>query len=196
MECANPNIPKYLDRNNRQPLSERKFFYFHNAYRDEANANGIEIPGGNANAISCKWSKLIRKEDIHKVEPFKPSYRFCFFKEIRKLKLERDYLNGQQHQGRHVLTAKIVHTPQPCNFAHIEILINHKIFDIKNGKKLFEETYTYLDWKNKNTILNGNDNKFFKGLRGDYRIEVIKLISRASSENNLKNNTLAIIGIL
>jgi hypothetical protein len=194
MECTSHQIPEYLDRNNRQPLGKWWLWYFHKAYRDiDANGNEISFPGGRINNVSCKWSKLIQKQDLDKVQPFSKNYRFSYLNEIFSLQITSVYNENHERNGKHVLSCKIVHTPDPCNFSHIEILINHKIFDLTSGVKVFESTYSRDDWENKTAVLRRYDNKFFKQLRKDFRIKLTTIFNKSPEQNIFKTDIKAFL---
>lgn len=196
MECNNPQIPDYLDRNFRSALPKSKQWYFHKAYRDiPEGANEIDFPGGRINAISCKWSKLIKRLDIPKVEPYSSDYRFAYFKEIFSFSLARQFVDQTDYTGTHVLCCTIEHTPQECNYSHIEILINHKIFDLDTGKEKYDHTYTYHEWENGTPLLK-RGNRFFKMLRSDFRLALIKVLKRMPDQNFLMSDLKAFLGII
>lgn len=161
-------------------------WYFHKAYRDiPPDENEIAFPGGHINFYSCKWSFIIKRADISKVSPNFEKYRFCYFKEINSLKIVKHVDNQTSiPNGRHLLTCKIFHKPEACNFSHIEIHINHKIFDPTN-RVIFDKTYTKEEWDSRNAHLNKQSNQTMKSLKKDYRLKLLQIISRDMKENGL-----------
>jgi len=96
-------------------------------------------------------------------------------------------------RGRHILSCKIIHTPDPCNYSHIEILISHQIFNLVSGKKEFERTYSREEWEDKIAVLNQYEkNKFFKELRKTFRIKLTATFSKKPEQNILINDSKAI----
>jgi hypothetical protein len=198
MECTNTEIPSYLHWNNRKIFHDKDYFYFQKLYRIKNSGNPIEVPAQWINAISCKWSKVVKKQHIL-LQPEKKigdEYDFVFVSELRKYK--RESILNEQHEfmGNHVLTCVIKHSPLPCDFSHSEILIRHRVYECVTNKLIFDEIYSYESWQNKTAMLKKQKNKFFKDLKSNFRLDMIKLISRTSTENTLLNNFLAFLKFL
>jgi hypothetical protein len=186
MKCDNKNVPSYLHWNNRIVFHTDAFLNYHKLYRLKAQNNPIEIPEQWANAVSCRWSKIIKKKHIT-IEPPKAHYNdydYVFLQEIINYK-KTGILENQQHQyaGKHVLTCVMHHDPLDCDFSHCEILIRHQIFKGDMEKAVFDQVYTHEQWQEKTALLNKEGGKFFKGLKKAFRLDMIKLISRPSAAN-------------
>src|SRR5260221_8096205 len=186
MKCDNKNVPSYLHWNERKVFGDKDFLHYHRLYRLKSVKNPIEIPDKYANAISCRWSKIIKKQHIT-IEPPKPRYSdydFVFLQEIRNYK-KIGVLENHEHEysGRHVLTCVLHHDPLNCDFSHSEILIRHQVF--RNGieQPIFDEVYTHSAWVDRTALLNREGGKFFKGLKKAFRLDMIKLISIPSSQD-------------
>jgi hypothetical protein len=198
MECDNKEIPNYLHWNNRRTFENENYIYFHKLYRIKDNGNPINIPAQWINAISCKWSHLVKKKHIL-LQPEKEigdDYDFVVIKEIRNYK-KRTILNEQhEFMGVHVLTCVMKHSPLPCDYSHSEILIRHRVYKNEKVKPYFDETYSHKSWVDKSAMLKRQHGKFFKDLKSDFRVDMIKLISRPSSQNTFYNDLLFLLSIL
>lgn len=188
MKCDSKNVPSYLHWNYRKAFNTEDFLYFHKLYRLKAEKNPIEIPDQWANAVSCRWSKIIKKKHVT-IEPPKPHYNdydYVFLQEIINYK-KTGILDNQQHQysGKHVLTCVMHHDPLYCDFSHCEILIRHQVFKESVEQPIFDEVYTHKAWEEKTALLNKEGGKFFKGLKKAFRLDMIRLICRPSWENTL-----------
>ena len=198
MKCDNKEIPSYLHWDNRNTLRNKDYCYFHKLYRIKSNGNPIEIPEQWGNAISCKFSKIVKKKDIL-LQPEKKigdDYDFIFIKELRKYKRKSVLNDHHEFMGIHVLTCALKHSPLPCDFSHSEILIRHQVFRDGQSIPYFDEVYPYESWANRTAMLKRQKAKFFKNLKSDFRLDMIKLISRPSSQNTFFNNLLAFIGVM
>lgn len=198
MECPNSEIPSYLHWNNRKVFLNKDYLYFHKLYRLKISGNPIDIPNQWVNAISCKWSKIVKKKDIL-IQPEKKigdDYNFVFLNEIKKYKRESVLNEPHEYLGKHLLTCVLIHSPIPCDFSHSEILIRHRIYDIESSKINFDETYSYESWEKKNAMLKKQKHKFFKNLKSDFRIDMIKLISKTSDKNTIVNDFLSFLRII
>lgn len=188
MKCDKENIPPYLHWNEKRIFESHRFRYFHSLYRIKSIGNPITIPEAWGNAISCRWSKLIKKKDIL-LQPYSQlgnDYNFVFIEEIKKYYKKR-HLRDERHEyaGVHVLTCVLAHSPLACDYSHCEILIRHRVFKIGETKPYFDETYTHRSWEEKTAMLKRLGGKFFKDLRSDFRVDMIKLISRESDTNTI-----------
>jgi len=198
MQCDNLDVPRYLHWNNRATYSDKDFLYFHKLYRLKVRENPVEIHPAWANAISCRWSRHIKRKHIC-IQPPKPTYddyHFVFLQEIRRYK-KTGFFEHANHQyaGKHIITCEMAHSPLPCDFSHVEILIRHKIFQAVDGKEtlIFNEVYTYDDWREKRALLAKDGNKFFKQLKQQFRLDMIKLISRESKSNHIGRDLMAVL---
>lgn len=200
MKCDNPDVPDYLHWNDRAICQDRDFRYFHKLYRLKVRDNPVEIDPAWANAISCRWSRIIRKKHIC-IQPSKPTYldyHFVFLQEIRRYKKTGVFEHAtHEFTGKHIITCEMSHSALPCDFSHVEILIRHKIFKAIEGqeKLIFDEAYTYEDWRTKRALLAKDGNKFFKQLKQEFRLDMIKLISRESKTNHIGNDGLALLNL-
>ena len=191
MKCDNLNVPTYLHWNEKETLLDKDFLYYHKLYRlKNSRSNPIEIPEKYANAVSCRWSKLIKRKHIvipleNKDSNFQ-DYDYVFLQEIRNYK-KTGILDNNQHQysGKHVLTCELSHSPENCNFSHVEILIHHQVYSDNTNQPIFDQVYSYQEWLEKKAMLNREGGKFFKGLKKAFRLDMIKLISRPSDANTL-----------
>lgn len=185
MKCDNKEIPFYLHWNNRKTFEDKDYYYFHKLYRIKPKENPIVIQPAWINAISCKWSKLIIRNHIILEPDIKigDEYDFVFIEEIRKYQKKSILNETHEFNGTHVLSCILKHTPLPCDYSHSEILIRHRIYKNNKTTPYFDETYTYDSWANKTAMLKRMKIKFFKDLKNDFRVDMIKLISRESSQN-------------
>lgn len=182
MSCSDPSIPSYLHSQNKKCYSFDNFKNYQKYYRLKAKGNPIEIPNAWINALSGKWSKLIQKRHICKIDPDKPEwndYNFLFINDLHRYSRETQDTEGNKHH----LSCVMNHSPKECDYSHCEILIKHKIID-QNGELTFDETYTYEDWAKKKAKLKKSTNKTLKALKKDYRLDMIRLINRSSYKNN------------
>jgi len=197
MKCDDPNIPEYLHWNARNEFSPSDFFYYHKLYRRKPNNNPLEIPAAWVTAISCRWSRIVKKKHItHPADSrLGDDYNFVFVKKVRRYKLVKTYEDPHEYNGVHVLTCEIFHRPNNCDYSHSEILIRHRIFQNGEQSPMFDEVYTHESWENKTALLKKLGGRFFKDLKSDFRLEMIKLISIPSSKNNAITDLKAVLGI-
>lgn len=184
MDCNQPFVPQYFHQNNRRKLNEESFYFFHKLFQIKWGNNPIVFPGGQTNALSCKWSKFIKLEDILKINkpPRGDNFDYCFVKELKNYKLVETHEAGSDYDGTHVLKCVITHDPKPCDYSHVEVLIDHEIYSsFLDEVPYFKQIYTYEDWNN-GAILNRKSPKFFKQLRKNYRRDLIDIISRLRDE--------------
>ena len=187
MQCDNPNTPAYLVCGDKETFTGEDFRYYHKFYRITSNGNPVVIPESWITAISCNWSKIIKKKDIlHQPEKIiGDDYNFVFINELRNYKIIANIEdpNNNVYSGRHEISCTFIHTPIPCNYAHAEILIKHEIFKDEDIKASFSESYTHEAWEKQTAFLKKATAKPYKKLRKDFRVDMIKLISRLPSEN-------------
>ena len=198
MKCNNPEIPSYLHWNNRGIFLDEDFKNFHKLYRIRVEGNPIEIPEQWINAISCKWSKLIKKKHIL-LQPEKNignDYDFVYVQEIREYRKQSTLDTQHDYKGTHVLSCVLYHSPLACDYSHSEILIRHRIFKEQNESPYFDETYTYESWAEKTAMLKKQQGKFFKELKKAFRADMIALISRSPSQNKVWNDILLALKII
>lgn len=197
MKCNNPQVPKYLHKNSKRVFKDKDFLYFQKVYRLKHAGNEIEIPAGSINAISCRWSKLIKnKHIIMALEDPKSAYTdymFVFMQEIRDYqKIGVFEQQGHNLAGRHELTCEMFHKAEDCNYAHVEILIRHRVYRNGETTPYFDKVYSYEDWENSTAELRKSSGKFFKEFRKQFRLDMIKLFARTSESNTLWNDMLAV----
>lgn len=195
MKCDNNEIPSYLHWNNRATLENKDYYYFHKLYRLKPQGNPIEIPLSWGNVISCKWSKFIRKKHIL-LEPSNINwndYNFVFINELRKYRRINTLNEQHEYMGVHALTCVLKHSPLACDYSHSEILIRHQVYKDGQTKPYFDEVYSYQSWKDKTAMLKKQQSKFFKLLKSDFRVDMIKLISKSSIKNTCTNDFLALM---
>ena len=192
MSCNNPLIPIYLHFNNDKKLFSDDDFKSHQKYyRLKSNDNPIIPPQGKINALSGNWSFLIEKKDIVTTHenPELNEYEFAFIREIKAFRLTRiNSDKSDEYFGKHILSCYLKHSPETCNYSHCEIFIKHQIF--QSNDSVFEETYSSKSWDKKKALLRRRKGDFYLKLKRDYRVEMIKLISRPSLKNNLFFNVL------
>ena len=167
--CTDPEIPAYLHTENKPALPETDFEASDLLYR---SGNPLVYPNGKTTALSCKWSKLIKEEDVLKTPP-KGETSFCYATVEMVQRFEKIAKGGHEaYSGLHKLTNIIKHSPTECDYSHSEILIKHEIFaDETLAQKIMEFLYTYESWDK--CLLNGKA-RFYKELRSDYRLKMIK----------------------
>jgi hypothetical protein len=198
MKCDNQEVPPYLHWNNRSTYEDKDYYYFHKLYRLKAKGNPILIPEKWINAISCKWSKLVKQKHIM-LQPDKKigdEYDFVFIKEIKSYERINVLKDDHEYTGVHVLSCILKHNPLPCDFSHSEILIRHRVFKNEESVPFFDEVYSYESWESQTAMLKKMKSKFFKDLKSDFRVDMIKLISRGSSQNNKATNIKAVFNLI
>ena len=191
MRCSDPRIPEYLHfYDGRKIFESRAFCYYHKIYRISFKDNPIDIPEKWITAISCRWSKLIKKNDVVKTSLTKGNdYHFAFVKEVKNYK--RSWvLNdiSQDLNGKHEITLKILHSPIPCDYSHSELLIVYKVYDLNESKVIFEEICDYDSWSSESALLKRKKGKFFKEIKKDFRIDMIELFYKNSKKDKFINN--------
>lgn len=198
MKCDNKEIPSYLHWNNRKPYRNEDYYYFHKLYRLKSKGNPIVIPEPWINAISCKWSKLVKQKHVM-LQPEKiigDEYDFVFIREIKSYE-RKNVLNDQhEYMGTHILSCVLKHSPNPCDFSHSEILIRHRVFKNNESTPFFDEIYTYESWASETAMLRKMKSRFFKELKSDFRVDMIKLISRDATDNNILTDIKAFCNLI
>ena len=76
-------------------------------------------------------------------------------KEVLKFDLTDELVENNE---RHILQCKLIHTPDECDYSHIEILIRHRIIE-SNGNIRHDEVYSYKDWVENKALLKKNKSK-------------------------------------
>jgi hypothetical protein len=184
MNCSNPSIPEYLHTNDKKTYSSHDFKWYHKYYRLKSRSNpliSINLPW--INALSGKWSYLIKNKHICKIDKDRPEwndFHFAYINDINNYVISTIDSNGKKHMVNCVMS----HAKKPCDYSHCEILIRHRIYNPK-GDKEFDSIYTSEDWTNKAALLRSIKEKKIKQLKKDYRIDMIKLIGRPSYHNNI-----------
>lgn len=198
MKCDCQEIPTYLHWNFRITHSDKDYLSFHKLYRLKQIGNPIEIPAKWITAISCRWSKFIKKNHIL-LQPIKKlgdDYDFVFVRELRTYERKRELSEKHELNGIHSLTCIFKHSPLPCDYSHTEILIRHRVYRPEEKEPFFDETYTYESWANETAQLKRGKSIFFKDLKKDFRTDMIKLISRSSSANSLSTDVKAFFNFI
>jgi len=176
MPCQTEGVPEYLHWNGCQVYNDSDFASEDSLYRITENPNEIEFPSGTITALSCKWSQLIAESDIFKVPPFGKTYKYAVIQSLRDFSLKRVKDNGD-NTGCHKLTCELEHIPEECDYSHCVILIKHEIFSNELENELVATfCYSYEIWQNGNPLLKSKS-KYYKQLRGDYRLSMIKIFS-------------------
>ncbi len=198
MKCDNKNVPVYLHWNNRRTYEHSDYYYFHKLYRLKARGNPIVIPEKWINSISCKWSRLVKQKHIM-LQPDKhlgDEYDFVFIKEIKSYQRKNVLIDDHEYTGIHVLSCILKHNPIPCDYSHSEILIRHRVFKDEREKPFFDEIYSYESWASETAMLKKMKSKFFKNLKSDFRVDMIKLISRGSEQNTSFTDVMALCNLV
>lgn len=175
MPCTNPIIPEYLWYENQVIYVDADFGDDERMYRLTKNENPIEFPS-TLTAYSCNWSRIIREEDILTVSHNEEliDFRTAPIQSLRGITIAK-YKPENPHSGWHKLSCAFIHTPNECNYSHSEILIRHEIFsDMAMNQLVLHNVYSYNDWQNKTQCLLTKGG-IFKELRGDYRLELIRV---------------------
>ena len=198
MSCDSKVIPAYLHWATKKTYKQEDFYYFHKLYRIKSKGNPIDIPAQWLTAISCKWSRLIKKKHIL-IQPEKKigdDYDFVFIKEVKKYERKDILRDNHEFKGVHKLSCVIIHKPEPCDYSHSEILIRHRIYREEEIEPFFDETYSYESWAKETALLKKSNARFFKDLKKDFRVDMIKLISRNSPTNTIRTNLKSFLNII
>jgi hypothetical protein len=176
MACDNPEIPEYLHWDQTTKYKEKDFKDDDKLYRIGKPDNPIEFPS-TLTAYSCKWSQIIKAEDILRgASNLGTAYHTAVIQDIKSISLTREKNDGGKNIGFHIITCVLGHCPKDCDFSHSEILIRHRIFSDESCNNLiFDDTYDHQKWGNKTALLAGKG--FYKQLRSDYRCELIKVFA-------------------
>lgn len=177
MACSKANVPEYLHSDDKQILNEDDFLDDELIYRLAKKGNPIEFPS-TLTSYSCRWSKILQIQDIYNGDhpDYYDDYKFnCVLKikalDLIKLKNDGNYL------GWHRLNCRLEHKPTPCDYSHVEINIQHRIYDDNQfdvTEPYYNMIYKYDMWQNGLVILSG-DQSFFKKFRKEYRNEMVKI---------------------
>lgn len=181
MPCPE-SIPNYLHRNNRPKCSSDEYLNDHRLYSVQTKDNPVKFPN-TLTAISCKWSAIIKEEDVVKSNepPIGNDYKFAIVEEVRGVNVSIEKRDKGTQEGWHTLSCVIEHAPEECEYSHSEILIKHVYVSDEAGEKVTKEhIITYDDWVSKKTILT-KGNAIISQLKGKYRLELIKLFCYPSN---------------
>jgi len=183
MSCRSPNVPPYLHWDNKQVFSEADFLPEHRLYRITLNGNPIEFPMGTYTSLSCKWSFLIREEDVLTIDdpPIGDSFKYAFIQSLRGYFIKKEKSDGS-NLGFHKLTCVFNHAPKECDYSHCEVNIKHEIFSDEDENCLINSfTYTYQVWQSGAALLS-RKTSFYKTFAKDYRKDMIKLFCLPEAE--------------
>lgn len=169
MSCTDNNIPQYLHYTaDRKIYHNKDFKNSHSIYRLTKKGNPVEFPEGKQNAVSCKWSKLLKKK-VHitqfETDENKQDYKFLFVRELRKTFVEKRF--NENDDTYHTIKFQLFHKPEACNYPHTEILVHHVKY--KNDEIILDKIITYEEWENKSVELKRKKSMFYKDLRKDIR---------------------------
>jgi hypothetical protein len=188
MGCLNPNIPKYLHFNEKRKIYPTWCFAFwHLIYRIGKSGTDNPIDSNQINSgYSVCWSKLIRHWDVLKtVLAANPSLGNTVYYgkalEFKKVYVESECTDGI-YKGKHVIKTKLKHSPEPCNYSHSEVLIEHTYFDSEGIKHI--QTIEYADWKS-SILASGKPPKFYKELRAGFRAQVFTILNNELKQSQL-----------
>lgn len=190
MKCEKANIPKYLHAEGKPILQSKHFKSIHKIFRLDPHGSTIDNPlliePAWINALSCNWSKLIRTEHVPIIKSeVGENFYYTFAYKIFRYKLIKTLKDGEEYDGVHVLSCRFKHKPEPCDYSHIEILINHKIYKEGNSIPFFDKTYSYEDWASKTALLKKKKSRFFKDLKSQYRLDMLRIFSNNKKDIGL-----------
>ena len=188
MPC-HESIPEYLHRNNRPKFSSEEYLNDHRLYSVQSKGNPVKFPN-TLTAISCKWSAIIKEEDVLKSNepPIGNDYKFAIVQEVREVNVSIEKRDNGTQEGWHTLSCVIEHSPEECEYSHSEILIKHVyVSDVTGEEVKTEQIITYDDWVSKKTILT-KGNAIISQLKGNYRLELIKLFCYPKNDEEQVND--------
>ena len=188
MGCTNPNIPNYLHYTEKRKVYPNWCFAFwHIIFRigNSAAPNPIDYKQINSGYSVC-WSKLIRHWDVLKTvlaanSSLGNTVYYGKANEFKKVHVSSECSEGI-YKGKHVIKTKLKHSPEPCNYSHSEVLIEHTYFDGEGIKQT--RIIEYEDWKS-SILVAGKPPKFYKELRAGYRAQVGTILNNELKQSQL-----------
>lgn len=143
-------------------------------YRFAGGPNPLEVSIFNSSiltALSTKWAKYyLLLEDVYAFGPrerdFLVSGRMHEIAAISVVMEQED--KTSDFAGVHRISPVICHTPLPCDYPHLDILIRHQF--TMNGV-VYDETIQYEQWPG-SMLEKKRKNSFIKQLKKSYQVEL------------------------
>jgi hypothetical protein len=193
MLCNQPGVKEYLHQNGRLALTVDPSS-LDAIYRLSPSPNPLDVGFFNSSyltAFSTKWAKHYETlEDVCAVGPAIKDYVLSgTMRDISSIliEVEQDDLTSD-FAGFHIIKTVIAHTPEPCDYPHLEVLIRHQF--TLNGVD-YDETISHYLWPG-SLLEKRRKNSFIKQLRKCYQSELSnRFLTVVSDEESHQRNRIA-----